>query len=400
MRLIAVVNPGSRRAELLFRSVVRRKPTWELVVVPWIDLLRRTTDLRRIVRAGDVVRIDSPGQHFDVEKELLSLGADASTAEAPKYAHAPISVVQQLEEQRGRILWPRQWYLGLRHGLSLIASQLSESPSHRLLNDCADIETMFDKTVCRALLVQGDVAVSPVVTAFGEIEGWDHLVTAMQRASCNRVFIKLANGSSASGAIAYRTDGTNRHQAFTTIEASGDTWADGEPILFNSRRVRAVTEVREIAKLVNAICRQKAHAERWLPKATTHSPCGSFDLRVVVIAGQARHVVARVSRTPMTNLHLLNARGELAGIRDRMGEDGWRNAMGQCEQAMACFPRTLYGGVDLLVLSNWRRQLVLEVNAFGDLLPGVTDESGLDTYEAQLASIDAREPVTAGGPSR
>ena len=34
-----------------------------------------------------------------------------------------------------------------------------------------------------------------------------------------------------------------------------------------------------------------------------------FDLRVVVIAGRARHAVVRMSRGPMTNLHLLNRRG-------------------------------------------------------------------------------------------
>jgi hypothetical protein len=40
----------------------------------------------------------------------------------------------------------------------------------------------------------------------------------------------------------------------------------------------------------------------------------TFDLRVLVIAGRARHAVARLSRGPMTNLHLLNERGDPARV--------------------------------------------------------------------------------------
>jgi hypothetical protein len=46
-------------------------------------------------------------------------------------------------------------------------------------------------------------------------------------------------------------------------------------------------------------------------------------------------------------------------------------------------------GVDLLVNLGWRRFYVGEVNAFGDLLPGLTGfargpAEGLDTYQAQV----------------
>ncbi|KIF05512.1 hypothetical protein PL81_12815, partial [Streptomyces sp. RSD-27] len=48
-------------------------------------------------------------------------------------------------------------------------------------------------------------------------------------------------------------------------------------------------------------------------------------------------------------------------------------------------------GVDLLPAVGWRRFAVAEVNAFGDLLPGLTGlpgsgAEGLDTYAAQVAA--------------
>jgi hypothetical protein len=75
--------------------------------------------------------------------------------------------------------------------------------------------------------------------------------------------------------------------------------------------------------------------------------------------------------------------------------------MATCERVMReCFPGSLHGGVDLLISSDFRRHAVLEVNAFGDLLPGVTCD-GVDTYAAEIAAVTghalALEPVHAVG---
>ncbi|MDV9192597.1 hypothetical protein R6L23_31055, partial [Streptomyces sp. SR27] len=69
----------------------------------------------------------------------------------------------------------------------------------------------------------------------------------------------------------------------------------------------------------------------------------------------------------------------------------WADALGVCERAAAVFPGTRCVGVDLLPSAGWRRSAVGEVNAFGDLLPGLTGlpgsgAEGLDTYEAQVAA--------------
>jgi hypothetical protein len=58
--------------------------------------------------------------------------------------------------------------------------------------------------------------------------------------------------------------------------------------------------------------------EEWVPKAGIADH--TFDLRIVTIAGQPRHTVLRLSKAPMTNLHLGAHRGALQEVRSRMAE--------------------------------------------------------------------------------
>jgi hypothetical protein len=159
--------------------------------------------------------------------------------------------------------------------------------------------------------------------------------------------------------------------------------------------LRTLDDLGEIAALVDAVCRHRVHVEQWLPKAGHDGH--AFDLRVVVVAGRSRHTVVRLSRGPVTNLHLDNRRQGPAALRARMGEAAWAAAAGTCERAVACFERSLYAGVDLLVLPGLRRHAVLEVNAFGDLLLETLHE-GRDTYSTEVLALqDARD---GGGPRR
>ena len=76
------------------------------------------------------------------------------------------------------------------------------------------------------------------------------------------------------------------------------------------------------------------------------------------------------------------------GDAGRVSPEAWGEMMRTCEQAMGVFPRSLYAGVDLLVQRNLEASAVLEVNAYGDLLPRVLFE-GMDTYEAEIRAAVA-----------
>src|SRR5262249_45914802 len=203
------------------------------------------------------------------------------------------------------------------------------------------------------------------------------LPEGMRQRGCRGVFVKLAHGSSASGVVAYQARGAQQ-RALPTVEM---VRRHGKLRLYNSRRIRRYHKPAEVAELIDALAREGVRVEEWVPKAGLDDHV--FDLRVVVIAGRARHTVVRMSRSPMTNLPLLNRRGDLAAVLDRMGPEAWQAACRTCERAAAAFPGSLHVGVDLLVAPGFRRHAVLEGNAFGDLLPGVLSE-GVDTYEAEI----------------
>jgi hypothetical protein len=249
------------------------------------------------------------------------------------------------------------------------------------MNHPADIEVMFDKPRCRVRFIERVVAIPP---GLGEPRSYDDLRERMARAGVRRAFVKLAHGSSASGVAAFETDG-RRVQAHTTVEMV----RAGEGLrLYNTRAIRRLSTEAEVATLLDALCRERAVAEQWVPKASL--PGGSFDLRVLVIAGRAAHTVVRQGRSPMTNLHLKNRRGDLDALRDRMAPDAWDAALRSCEAAAAIVPESLYAGVDLVIATGFRRHAVLEINAFGDLLPGISFK-GMDTYTAELAALARRD---------
>ena len=359
--------PGSRRTQL-FQAALERAGEPTARVVSFIDLLRE----KAIVSSSEtIVRVDSPGKDFETERALLHAGAEAANNE--HFAGITHEEIDRLEFERGRILYPRQWYLGLCKALQIIESQLSGC---LFMNSLSEIVVMFDKPRCQAVLKNHGI---PVARDLGEIESFAELRRRMAETGCARVFIKLAHGSSASGMVAYQTNGA-KHQATTTVEVekSGNKF-------YNTRSIRVCRDVGEIAQLVDELCRHRVYVEQWLPKAGIDGR--TFDLRIVVIARQAMHTVVRLGRHPMTNLNLLGGRGNLDQVLQRIGSAGWAAIQRTCEQVMTtCFPRSLYAGIDLRISPNYQHHQVLEINAFGDLLPGVLSNDR-DTYETEIVAM-------------
>lgn len=377
-RFVLIGNPDSNRVAF-FQEALARLDLPPACLISWADLLAGRTCLTNVVTRGSIVRIESPGRDFAVERALLERGADLPDEEGDGFDRLSRQTCAALAFDKGQILYSRQWYLGFRSALTLISDQLIDCPSHTVMNAPEDIAVMFDKPRCHQRLAQNGLTVPPTL---GPVHSYNELSAQMERTGCRRVFVKLAHGSSASGVVAYQTDG-RRHQAVTTVEMAT---VEGKLRLYNSRRLTTYRDPAEIARLIEALCRHRVHVERWLPKAGLGD--SAFDLRVIVIAGQARHAIARLSRSPITNLHLLNRRAEAAAVRARMGEDAWIGAMAACERAMACFPNSHYAGIDLLIGPDFRRHAILEVNAFGDLLPRLLN-AGDDTYTAELKALCA-----------
>ncbi|MFI2610413.1 STM4014 family protein [Kitasatospora sp. NPDC018619] len=357
VRLTVLGNPGHRRVTL-FAAAARAAGLPEPAVLPWLDVLRG----RYRLPEDGLLRIESPGEEPEVDRLLRG------AALGPGYAPT-------------RVEGTAPWYAGVMTALRRLAAR----PGPRLLGDPEEIAVMFDKRRAHALLSGAGV---PVPRALGgEVTGWEHLRGRLAEAGLHRVFVKPAHGSSASGVMALEFGPRGQVQATTSVEL-----ADGR--LYNSLRVRRYRGEREVAAIVDGLAPDGLHVEQWIPKASQSGR--SADLRVVVVAGRATHAVVRTSGQPMTNLHLGGARGSIEQVREAAGP-AWPVLLETAERAAACFPGSPMVGVDVLPTAGWRRALVGEVNAFGDLLPNLTGlpegpAAGLDTYGAQLAALTTPSP--------
>lgn len=367
LRVALIANPDNRRAGYFVEAC--RKFGAEPRIISWLSYL---SDRDCELPEADLLRIESPGENFEVERALIALGADDCRAEGrfPCLAEG-----QPLSGEPGVIQFQRQWFLGFSQVLDRLSEKLQTRTALRVMNTPEDIRVMFDKIATIERLTAAGV---PTPEFLGRPANYGHFIELLDLARCNRAFLKPAHGSSASGVVAFERSGS-RMRATTSalLERTGSNVR-----LRNVLGLRRYEELAEITDLVNAVAAENAIAERWFPKASFQGKV--FDLRVVVIGGSASHIVVRTSRSPITNLHLGNRRGDVEAVREYLGDARWRKALAIAEQAAAVFPQSLYMGVDLMVGTRADSYAVAEVNAFGDLLPNVFDKDGNDTYDAEL----------------
>lgn len=334
-RLGLIGNPENRRVRDFQRAVEelgQPAPT----CLSYEQLLRRPESLRDL--DVDLIRIDSPGENENVARALIARGGGPANAAL----------------EFGEIAYLREYHRGFCALLDTIA-QMGVS----FLNIPRDIAVMFDKWECHRIFVEHGVPRPKAELApldFGSFRDY------MRIRESGRVFLKPLHGSSASGVCALRWT-RDRQQLIAPLRMR---MAGNRPVLVNSLAVQTYTTMADIELILGHLLPQGMIMEQWIPKLTLAE--GAVDLRVLVIAGEARHWVIRQSRHPMTNLHLGNQRGDESELIERIGSDKLEAAFRVAEQAASCFPDSLYAGVDVLIDSQ-HRTLVGEINAFGDLLP-------------------------------
>ena len=378
-------NPESRRVEG-FSQAVGRALQQRPKLIPWQCFLEGSPWEKYLAYPPRFLRLESPGRNWNVEKQLLLRGASLEDEEVQiRWRRMSVGNVTALSHDPGRVLPMRQWFLAWRHLLNeLSAWALGKSLVSRWLCPPEDVICMFDKVACQHRLENAKISVPP---ALGLPRNFDELWQLMRGRGINRIFLKPCHGSSASGVVALESSGY-KIQAFSTLELVETT--DGLR-LYNRRRIHTYRGAAEVIRLVDAVCAERCLAQAWIPKAGMFGR--PFDLRVVVIGGRARHVMMRLGRGPITNSQLLGGKGDVGGLRLRMGDEAWRGMLKLCEDTMIkCFPRSLYAGLDVLIEPDFQTTRILEVTVFGDLLPGVLYEDR-DTYAWEVQEALHREAV-------
>ncbi len=332
--------------------------------IDWLDVIRDGPGILDQVPKHARLRIDSFGQRGEVIASLIRHGGGN---EFP---------------QRGEILSLDHQYLGLCRVLRDLNDWSLNRYDVEFDQQPGEIAIMFDKwaTHRRMLPHRPKTVLLPTERSLFHDE-----LRQFIRDCRGRVFVKPRYASSASGVCCYRIS-NHRQQLIAPIEIMRDA---GRVRLFNSLRVRSYTCPRDIQDIFSVLAPQGMVAESAVNKARVDGD--RFDLRVVVISGRADHLVARQSASPITNLHLGNARASLDMVTEAVGSERLEACRQLALHAAARFPGTRYCGVDVL-LPRTGIPLVCEVNAFGDFLPNLV-AAGRTVYEAILKIDECHREV-------
>jgi hypothetical protein len=349
-RLVVVGVPGDKRATALERALSkagREAP----IRVSWRDALEDPSSLQTVGRPGDLLRVESPGGDRETWHALARVGGFETSLTPGEWRPG------------------RAWFGGLARALvAFEAAAQHLVPTH----PAADVLAMTDKEACDVRLREGGVPMPSVVARPCSV---DELRARLKEARIHAVYVKPRWGSSGAGVLAYRWN-AHREQLTTTARLVGDR-------VWNEKRLHAYSDRASIDRLLSLVIADGAVVQRWVPKAGAAG--GPFDLRVLVVDGRIEQRVARVGRGTITNLHIDARRLDADQALAMFGQRRVDAVHDACLRAAACFPQHVAIAIDVMVDPRGR-PFVLECNAWGDYLPGLTS-NGLDSYDVQVRAL-------------
>ncbi len=363
---ILIGNAENRRVTL-FQQALADCGEPPATVVPWLDFLNDPETLAAVPHAEALVRIDSAGESFEVERALLIRGY--SEAARLPCSSIPPARVRALTHDKGRILCPRQHHLGFLAALRQLEALFAQRRGWTVLSEPAAIADLFDKRITSRRYEALGV---PVPARVDGVDTPAALRDAVTRAGCGAAYVKLSCGSSASCLALYELN-DGQESLLTSIEVARTGW-------YNNLNVRRITRPARVAEVLEFLLREGSQVEQSVPKATLDG--APFDCRVLTISGEPAFTVVRQSRHPITNLHLGGWRGDPAALAAAAPSEVVDAAMESCRRVAGAHD-CLHVGVDLMYESGFAGHRVLEANAFGDLLPGLQRE-GQSVYQWEI----------------
>lgn len=255
----------------------------------------------------------------------------------------------------------------LAHSYKEDLAALEQTPLAVFLNRPSHILAMLDKRDCKEKLTNANISVTEALE-LPQIHSDDQnfhdrgklLLEAMKGRRLSQVFIKPVYGSGAAGIAAFRCQ-------FHTGRVALYTCALFDPVtkkLVNTKRLRCFTDPQEVLLLLDSLLSLDCIVEKWYSKAGHHG--FSYDLRAVMQDNKLDFLLARLSKGPVTNLHLNNQ--PLDALELNLSEQVISDLTGLCQNAMACYPGLHSAGIDILLEKGSLKPRIIEMNGQGDLL--------------------------------
>ncbi len=266
--------------------------------------------------------------------------------------------------------------------------QAAESCDMAFLNHPSAIAALLDKRFCKDRLISAGLAVTELLDA--DVPGRESLsveglIEGMRKQGVCQVFVKPVKGSGAAGVSAFRWQPSTGQMALYTCAMQ-----TAEGGLVNTKRLRRFGKPEEIFSLLERILKLGCVVERWYAKTAYRGL--SYDLRAVVQDNKVDFILARLSKGPVTNLHLNNhpLRADALGLPGPVLE----KVSDLCRRAVQCFPGLRSAGIDLLLEKGSGEPRIIEMNAQGDLIyQDIFHENVIYRHQARMM----REGLVQGG---
>lgn len=223
------------------------------------------------------------------------------------------------------------------------------------LNHPLEIAEVLDKRRCKKRLLENNISATRM---YGErFCCGEELLAFMEERRITQVFVKPVKGAGAAGVAALRfSPKTGRIALYTCAALEA-----GE--LFNTKRMYRL-EGKTGTVFLDSLLKLDCVVERWYGKASFQGCC--YDLRVIVQEGRIDYILPRLSKGPITNLHLNNRSVEFRDLHlDTVTTERISRI---CLEAAACYPGLRSIGMDVLLERGSLMPRIIELNAQGDLL--------------------------------
>ncbi|MGF1581438.1 MAG: STM4014 family protein [Gemmataceae bacterium] len=381
-RYVAIANADGKRWQLYYQEL---KEYWaeqgrvpELEVVSWAEVVVSEGNLDALPAfdAPAIVRIESPGKDFDVTRRFLRAGTTELAEQGRLSEYLANREWETVPYRKGELIHPGLQYLGFVRVLRGLRKSFDLRP-HLHVSCCPlVVGEMFDKNRTLERLTEAGIACPDRLPVPGTV---DEVLEQLFVEGFSPGYVKLATGSSASGIAVVHTQVPRSYAITSLVEIDGD--------FYNTRLLQRVT-AGALRRSLAFILEEGATIQRGIPMAQIDGL--NFDVRVVMVYGEPRFTIFRLSPHPMTNLHLGGQRGDLKRCHEVIPKRAWLDALDSCVEVARLYPSNTIAGIDLVFERSFRAHYVLEVNAFGDFFPNLLDEQGKSVHRVEIEETARR----------
>lgn len=347
-----IIGDSRGRRIKSFVDCVRSLDFHNITVLSWRDIIHDISLVEKYLVDNTILKIEPGEKDMEIYRQFLIKGREKNII--------GIDEIKSLDFTHYPIVAPAQWYMGFSVALKQLEKVINQSDNNLFsMNHFTEVIEMMDKSRTYNILKK-DVENQRYFLP----EKLEHVDSyeALQDYYANKhlkCFIKLRYGSGSTGVLAYcNNPKLCQERVYTSLNYK---CIEGKRQYFSNYKVHCYKGKEEIRNLIDWVFANGAHMEKWIPKSSYDGL--AYDTRSFVINKKSHYLLSRLSKSPITNLHLRNLRRESHEI---LSKEELQLIAAASEDVMKVFGNSLYAGIDVITLRN-NKPYIIDVNPFGDL---------------------------------